>query len=208
MYLITNDLKPETEQLLATLEIVSEGLWYSSESDYHYAPFVWDTQSQGEFSIVRVLEHLGYFQEVEPEWLNQYWQSQIQQAKDRRQSDFGFAPKYPKIDEIQQMSEQSSHFFKILQENTSVIKIIKFSASIMLILGQTQEGDWIGIFPIVDYRVWYPRTTVYPEIYTPTTAGISLKIKLEPLLSELKIFNGYHWSDLVWENAQTKEKLF
>ncbi|MEH1807348.1 nuclease A inhibitor family protein [Nostoc sp.] len=207
MDLITNELKPKTKQLLATLEVVSEGLWYSSESYYPYTPFVWDSQSQGEFSIVRVLEHLGYFQDVEPEWLNKYWQSQIEEAKYRRQSDFVFAPKYPKIDEIQQMYERSSHFFQIFQENTLLIQVIKISASQILIIGQTQEEDWVGISPIVDYRVWYPRTTVYPEMDTPTAATISLKLKLEPLLSELKILNAYHWHDLVWENASTKEKL-
>lgn len=105
------------------------------------------------------------------------------------------------------MSERSSHFFQIFQKNTLLIQVINISASQILIIGQTQEEDWVGVSSIVDYRVWYPRTIVYPEMDTPTAAAISLKLKLQYLLSELKILNAYHWHDFVWENAPTKEKL-
>ncbi len=206
MYLIKCEMNPETEKLLATLEVVSEGLWYSSESDYSYVPFVWDSRSQGEFSIVNVLEHLGYFQVVEHEWLNQYWQNIQQEAKSCKQTDFDFSPIYPKNYEIQRMHERSLHFFELFKENLYEIQIIKFSAS-MLIVGKTQEEDWVGVSPRFNYGSWHPHNTIHPEVCPSTTASINLKTTLTPLLSEIKFLHGYSWSDLVWENAVTKKKL-
>lgn len=64
-------MKPETEQLLATLKIVTQNLYYMSETDAPYEPFVWDVAEKGSFHFLRVLESLNYLVSVPKDQVSQ-----------------------------------------------------------------------------------------------------------------------------------------
>lgn len=200
-------MKPETEKLLATLEVVSEGLHYPSESQYPYKPFVWDTQSQGEFNFIHVLENIEYIQTVEYKSIIQDLQDKLDKIKIPSELK---AKDYSRLIDAQIIYQQVLHILKVFKNNVKTIQAIKLNHPIsnpMLILGQTLEDDWIGISTAFEYQTCRFGESFEFEQYLPTSAAINLTNILEPLLSELKYSSSNELSCLVLETAPTKNQL-
>lgn len=63
-------MKPETEQTLATLEVIlDKSLWFSLP--YHdgesLKPYVWNSEQQGVFSSLSLIRSEGWIQEIDIE---------------------------------------------------------------------------------------------------------------------------------------------
>ncbi|BAZ11927.1 nuclease A inhibitor family protein [Calothrix sp. NIES-4071] len=200
-------MKPETEKLLASLEVVSEGLYYPSESQYPYEPFVWDSQSQGEFSFIRVLEGIGYIQTIDYESLIQNLQNKLDKIQIPTNSE---AKSYSKLIDEQKTYQQVLQILEIFQPNVKAIKTIKLNHPIsdsMLIIGQTQEDDWVGISTAFEYQTCRFGEPFEFEKYSSTAAARNLINILEPLLAEQKYSSYNDLSCLTLETALIKDKL-
>ena len=71
-------MKPKTEQILATIEvIVQKGLWFMPP--YHedggaFKPYVWDGEQQGKFSLLSLIKSERWIQETDIEEAIKNWQ--------------------------------------------------------------------------------------------------------------------------------------
>jgi len=77
-------MKPATEQLLATLELLTDGLKFEvpRETDvWHYiTPFSWDIEAQGELNALNLLKFKGVVQLTDADVAIANWQAIEQQG--------------------------------------------------------------------------------------------------------------------------------
>jgi hypothetical protein len=70
-------MKPETEQTLATLEVILENpISYSlpcHEDSADFKPYIWDTNIQGKFTPLNLIKHEGWIEETDPEVVVDSW---------------------------------------------------------------------------------------------------------------------------------------
>ena len=67
-------MKLETEQLLGTLELLSEPLQvYDEEIGGSYTTFYWDASSKGEFNLWNLMINEKYIQQISPEVVISQW---------------------------------------------------------------------------------------------------------------------------------------
>lgn len=70
-------MKPETEQLLATLEVLIEGLSFESESCESFRTFVSEKTDKDNFTITNYLRKINFFRPVEISVFLQEWQRKL-----------------------------------------------------------------------------------------------------------------------------------
>lgn len=180
-------MKPETEKLLATLEVVTEGRYFMSESDEHLTPFAWSTDVLGECSLGKILMSRGLLRTITSEKLIQGWQ--------------GEASTYFKPPAI---AETCREIINICQSNLVEVKAYEFKNyqeypgdggaedgfdghdCFQFLVGRTQDGNWIGITPVYEE----PHTCAYGEklvrsqqIASESASG--LKQQLDVALSQI-----------------------
>jgi Nuclease A inhibitor-like protein len=192
-------MRLETENILATLKVISKGLRYPSESSYPYEPFVWDTQFQGEFNIIRVLENLEYFRKIEYETVIQDIQNVFQRCKYHKN-----------FDEIEQIHRHALQIIETLKVHVTKIEVFTIAHPISypkIIIGRTKEGEWAGISTTFDYQTCSFGELLEIRTYPLTNPAIYLKNIIDPLLEEQRysVYDGI--SNLVFETAPTKDDL-
>jgi len=154
-------MKPEIEQLLANLELATKDLYYMSETDAPYQPFLWDVAEKGPFDFLRVLESLNYLVSV---------------PKD-------------------QVTQSNPPLIKTLEENLSHLSFFSFGGE-NLIVGETTEGDWVGICNKFSYDTCAFGDRYHPSTTPATSAAKEVQNQIAPLLS-----------NQVAESAATQEEL-
>ena len=153
-------MQPETEQILATLELLLENellclLPYNHAS--YWQPFLWNSAETGEFNLLNLLQTEGWMQPTEPEVAVESWQ-QLEQRGTATEDDY-YAPEWEERENIlepeayQLRAEHYQALLIILQTQLNELKAFKLSCSpeyaCSILLGKTETGDWICLAPTV-----------------------------------------------------------
>ena len=138
-------MNPKTEQLLATLEVITEGLLYSSAGAVAINPFVWQVSEQGEFNLVNFLISQNRLQMVELADFSKAWQRATKALK--------------QASNISQIHQEPIALIEELQSHLIDLEFYNLgsdSLSSQMIVGKTADNAWIGITAL-KYGIWTPR---------------------------------------------------
>ncbi len=180
-------MKPETEQIVATLEILTDGLYCSCVGDEPYGIMAWEVEEKGEFSF------LNFFMDVEALTL-----LSADEFSDR----------------LQQLQHQETikeyrELIKLLEANLSQLQIYSYQAPYLsekhtnfscrpdeielIVIGSTPDEEWIALAPwlFIETKPTPLQFTIPSKKPTKATAN---------LIEEIKIITG----DLVRKNREEK----
>ena len=219
----------ETEQLLATLEILTEpSLPFDlpgHEDGGYIFPFVWDVSEQGEFNVMNLSRANGWLQLTDADATIKNWQ-EMEYLK--------YFPDFS-LDANEKTTRENkiANLFQLLSANVRQMQsfILKggsypdTDASPRLVIGQTEDGDWIGVCPTVYKETHIPQKQIerspLPEVLSGRPLGnntLDLISRLEAIISELGIIDvsgafggeyGYSYShQMTVVAAKTKELVF
>jgi Nuclease A inhibitor-like protein len=134
-------MKSETEQIISTLEILSQGLVYSCVGDEPYIPFIWETDLQGEFSLETFLRSNDSLVSFPPEkFFQEIKSTQPKSHTVQYEELFSFLE-----DQLTNL-ETFSYFVPELPDG--IYGSGEFShheINIPVILGATTQGEWLGL---------------------------------------------------------------
>ncbi|MGL5939635.1 MAG: hypothetical protein ACRC2S_04490 [Waterburya sp.] len=156
-------MKPETEQLLGTLELLSHNT------------FVWETDIQGEFNLWNFMISEGFVKETDLELVFEHWQN-IERWGTPTANEDEYAPlrQERKDDDWNDTIAQQRHSYyqelqKLCQENLEDLQayILQNSSSgwewdhpnfyVSIIVGKTDNNNWICLAPIVQDLCFYEK---------------------------------------------------
>lgn len=193
-------MKPSNAELVTQLQAATEGLLFPSENEYPFKTFVFEVESQENFTVDNLLKTAGFMIPVN---LDDFLQFVSEVAPKNRQN-------YEQI-------------INLLQLFTSLLQIYRISLSdesgeyeaFHIFVGNTKDGDWISISPKIDSELNARRSERF-LIESSTLvkeSTLELKNQLEPLLAKLKfIVTEYYEKNqekqgFVLEIATTKEEI-
>lgn len=166
-------MKPSNAELVAQLQAATEGLLFPSENEYPFKTFVFEVESQGDFTVENFLQTAGFMKPVN---LDDFLQFVSEIAPESSQN-------YQEIINFLELYTTSSQIYRISLEDESG----EYEAFHILV-GNTKDGDWIGICPKIDTEPSARRSEKF-LIESSTLvkeSTLELKTKLEPLLAKLK----------------------
>ncbi len=223
-------MKPETEQLLGTLEILGS-----------YNDFLWETEKQGEFNPWNLMKSQGFVKQTDLELVFEHWQN-IENwgtPTDQKSDGYEYAPSRTHDeyndrndedwnDEIAQQRQQYyQQLQKICQENLEIIEAYSLEVTnsewewerpyfyVSIIVGKTTNHNWICLAPIVEDLCLYDRnTSSYDQssdnIQDDTLSNIeSIVDRLTPITLYDYWYGGYnqtHQHQIVTGRGETKEE--
>ncbi|MEH2379500.1 MAG: nuclease A inhibitor family protein [Nostoc sp.] len=208
-------MKPETEQLLATVEVLIQGLsaGIGSEGDEPFQAFVFEEATdKNNFTISEHLHKLNYFRYVEINTFLQEWQRKLPNHLLKSQ----MSKQYSSLIQVLQAHLLELQVYELITDNEGncLDKVYSDDEPFLILIGQTKANDWVGLSPL-----WSaPHTCGYGKrlerkIQPPSQAALDLKAELEPILQELLFVIGdssrgyYPVKDIVWKVAHTKALL-
>lgn len=179
-------MKPETEKLLGTLEVLSEYSKYSG-----CQPLFWETATQGEFSLWSLLISQGFVRETDVElvfehWQNiEFWGTPTNQAIDGEYAPMRSNRKNDDWNEAiaTQRQEIYHHMQELLSTHLQHQQAYKLSVSqrhpafsVSIVVGEMQNGHWLCLAPAVPDQVGFHRRksnqgTTPPAILVDTLQG-------------------------------------
>jgi Nuclease A inhibitor-like protein len=142
-------MKTETEQLLATLEVITEKLYLMSESDERITPFVWDVNILGAFSLSKMLSERGLLHMINTDKLIREWSGEELTYSDSPKATDAFK----KMITICQdnLTEIKAYEFKNYQDYPGDSKAkdgFDGHDRFQFFTGKMQNNKWIGLIPI------------------------------------------------------------
>lgn len=144
-------MQPETEQILATLELLLDGN-LPFKLPYHedggdISPFVWDGSKQGEFNVLSLCRANGWLKLTDVDMTIKDWQ------------EMNYAKHFPdfSLDSKQNndLIHQFESLFQVLNSNLNNLESYIFNSGYSyvippgVVLGKTKDKDWICITPTV-----------------------------------------------------------
>ncbi|MEM8777800.1 MAG: hypothetical protein AAGF26_02780 [Cyanobacteria bacterium P01_G01_bin.49] len=148
-------MKPETERLLGTLEILAR------------TPFIWETEKNGEMNLWNLMLSEGFIKETDLELVFNHWQNIERWGTPTSQIDGQYAPareeredndwneaiakqRQRDYQQLQQFCQKNLQNLKAyhLRVDESVRYLPNFYISI--IIGKTLKNNWICLAPIVE----------------------------------------------------------
>jgi hypothetical protein len=206
-------MKPETEQLLGTLEVLSQ---------YNCCqPLFWETATQGEFSLWNLLISQGFVSQTDVELAFEHWQN-IERwgtPTDQTLNDYEYAP--PRSDRKhddwnEAITTQRQEIYDRLREllnaylpNQQAYKLSVPKAfprgenpafCVSIVVGEMVNGQWLCLAPTVPDQVSFnrrqPNQVTAPAISVDTLqVNAEVANQLSSLLNKLqpiKIYGYYH----------------
>jgi hypothetical protein len=192
-------MNPKTEQLLATLEIITEGLLYSTAGDCPIDPFVWEVTKQGEFNLVNFLTDRNFLQTVESKFFDRAWQRAIKALKHSS-----------KISQKQ----QPPALIKQLQSHLADLEFYCLGGNrnnlcCQMIAGKTADGSWVGLTTLRCQPCTFGKPLSIKDGYTSPQAEF-LRARIEPSIEEMKLLlptKRGRQPEIVWEVAESQTKV-
>lgn len=210
-------MKLETQNLLASLEVIVENLsssYAGIASDGHepFHAFAWSVTEQGEFNFAQLLRSLDFLRKIDLTTITREWQSKTMYYSQAE----GVVRELPVLIETltSQLKTVQAYQLKTYIEETCTPSTDGFDGfeACELIVGETHDGDWIGICPCFPrpHTVHYGEI-IFREVITPSQSTIALKQQLEPILETLKAaIISYEASisfGVTWQFAQKEDEL-
>ncbi|MTJ09829.1 nuclease A inhibitor family protein [Anabaena sp. UHCC 0204] len=196
-------------QKLAELTRDLEFPW--SDSDYPINPFVWEVQTQGEFTMENLFRsEISNFSSYE---------NPGKIMKSANLDDY--------LESVWQKTENYQIAIELVKKNTSFLEVAEIRTlhdtadTFKIIFGTTKSGEWIGIAPQIpaDFEeytrngemvIGEPLLPVYqPQIAT----NLELFTQLEPLLTDLDFYEpnmlgGFTGTGFVVRLGETRKSMF
>lgn len=217
-------MKPETEQIFATLEVLLENkllclLPYNDAS--YWQPFLWDSAEKGEFNAWNLAIAQGFVSLTDVDVAIAHWQSVERWGTptDQSKNDYEYAPprneredewnaeiEAKRFESYQQLSQLLKAELRDLQAfrlsvpkvNDSYFERHRPNYCFYIIIGKTDDGDWICFSQTVPDQVSYRRSKQSKsELEKATDIKLGLQSKIHSIISELppiKLY-GYYYGD-------------
>lgn len=192
-------MKPETEQLFATLERLSAETCYSLVGDEPYKPFTWEIEEKGEFTVENLLKEAGNLQLLErDEFLGRLGNFQAENAKQTYRSLFDQLP--TKLSELHYYNyEISPALYEVLSEVPEQDRTA--GIHVPVIVGRLQTGEWIGLTTKPCLSSDSDAALKLPDL-TPTSEAAEAIAQLQTITENLahnanSDKNGFRMCDLI-----------
>ena len=212
-------MKPETEQKLATIEIIlQKGLAFMPpyhEDGGYFKPYIWDSELQGIFSPLSLVKSKGWIQETDIEEAIKNWQwsektgiaakgilndgepSCIENGEDEAEILLSEKTKLARAKIYQ-------NIFEILSNKINSLQAFTFSCdcdySLAVIVGQLSAQQWIAICPTVPQETpSYFNDEIICSSYiienNTLNSDNDLNIEIENYIKQLGSIKTYGWYD-------------
>lgn len=218
----------ETEQLLATLELLTEpSLPFDlpgHEDGGYLVPFVWDVSERGEFNVLNLSHAEGWLQLTDITALIEIWQDYLAFFPDLSLS----------YDEKNARRKNLKLLFQLLNKNLEELEAFELLAesprfvpnpSVGIVVGRTKDGDWIAACPTVYKETQIPEQQIARSPQIEETSDnplgkttLDLIAQIEAIAFDIGIIRlegdfggGYCYSydhQIIYTVAQTKELVF
>ncbi len=193
-------MNPKTEQLLATLEVITEGLLYSTAGDCSIDPVVWEVAERGEFNLVNFLIDRNSLQIVDLKDFSKSWRRAVKALK--------------QPSNISQRQLQTIALIEELQCHLTDLEFYSLGGNrnhldSQMIVGKTADDAWVGLTMLRYNPCPFGKPLSVKDGYTREQADI-LKARIEPLLEEMKLLLPTGWGrepEIAWEVAASKIKV-
>lgn len=192
-------MHPETEQLLGILELLTEPSLPLNLPDHDGAfivPFIWDISEQGEFNVMNLTRVEGWLQLTDADVTIESWQ-EMEYLKYFPDFSMDAGDRNIRKNIIANLFQVLNHELQELQ--SFVLKGCLYpepDASPSFIIGQTQDGDWIGVCPTFYKETYIPqehidRSPLSKEVFDLSLGDRTLNLisQLEAIISELGAIN-------------------
>lgn len=208
-------MKPETEQLLGTLELL---VWHPHPSRI----FVWETEVQGEFNVWNLAIAQGFVSLTDVDVAIAHWQSVERWGTptDQFKNDYEYAPPRNKRkdgwnSEIEaKRFESYQQLSQLLKAELQELQAFKLSVPVQtdyyftfdhpdfcfyILIGKTEDGDWLclsptvpDVAPVLAEEIIYTRYNKSNSLLTEVTnieelsaKTLVLQSRIENILSQL-----------------------
>ncbi|MFB2894839.1 nuclease A inhibitor family protein [Aerosakkonemataceae cyanobacterium BLCC-F50] len=180
----------KTEQLLATLEVITEGLWYSTESDAPIKPFVWEFAKKGNFNLINFLTDKNRLQMVNLSNYSKAYQRATKTLKHQQP--------------IALIEELQSHLTDL-----EFYSVDKDSLFFQMIVGKTTDDAWVGLTVARSKYCSFGNPLSVKDGYTSQQAEVLLT-KIDPFLQKMKLLlkpELHKDTKIIWEVAASKTEV-
>ena len=198
-------MKPETERLLGTLEIICQNPSYA---------LFWETEKRGEFSLLNFLQKRGFMKLTDLEVAVENWRETELRGTAGRDDYYAPEPE----DRINILDEETKAFrsekYRLLLEAiaSNLEQVQAFNISdrhlkkqsywsynyydFCAVIGKTKDKDWLCLAPTVPNQVFYYdyRSHSHPEPESSESLGENTKnflSQIKEIISELTPFEIY-----------------
>lgn len=198
-------MKPETEQLLGTLEVIAHNSYINT--------FVWETEKQGELNLWNLMLSRNFVDKTDIDLVIQHWQN-IEiwgTPTDQKTNGYEYAPyreeredndwndeiaKQRKIyyQELSQLCQQKLHNFwaYTIQTSTSGWAWRHPNFYVSIIVGQT-NNNWICLAPVVeDLCLYKPSSSSYKSRESIEDSTIEEINSVLSKLTPITLYDYYH----------------
>ncbi|HEY9860441.1 MAG TPA: hypothetical protein V6D16_13100, partial [Candidatus Obscuribacterales bacterium] len=197
-------MHPETEQLLGTLQVLTEpGIQFRFPSNHRssFVPFVWDSHEKGELNILSLSYAEGWIQLTDIDVALSSWQA----VENRGSLDPDFDPEFLEyddtnhaVDEVTKVTRAKKYLAlsQLLQSELQELEIFKLSCcpiySFCVVIGRTKNDDWICISPTVAQETKIGEElscSPLPETNVTRQLGedsLNLESKIEEIIAEIE----------------------
>ena len=220
-------MKPETEQTLATLEVIlQKGLWFMPpyhEDGGYFKPYIWDSEKQGVFSPLSLIRSEGWIQETDLEEVikNWQWSEQTGLAAKGILKDGEPSCIEDNEDEADILIDEDTklvrakiyqNLFELLSNKVSNLQAFVLSCdfyySLSVLIGQISEKKWVAISPTVPLETpFYFDDEIVCEAYSiknnvsQLISSSSLELEIQKHINKLSSIKIYGWYDGGYNNT-------
>jgi hypothetical protein len=205
-------MHPNTEQLFGTIEVLCQ---------HEYTPFLWNTETKGEFDVWNLLASEGFVKTTDPELVLTHWQNIEQWGAPTDLTDYEYAPLRSERKDndwndaialerkalYQQLQQRLNLHLTELQAYTLAIPGARHfdwdhpNFFVSIIVGKTSNHQWLCLAPTVPDQMGLQKRSHAVADRTPEITNLrdgqtinSDICKTLPILSQLKPLRmcGYH----------------
>ncbi|NEO33691.1 MAG: hypothetical protein F6K36_25355 [Symploca sp. SIO3C6] len=199
-------MKPQTEQIVANLEDLTDDLYYSLVGDEPYVITTWEVEEKGEFSWENFLVDNKALTPFESsDFLNKISQSQSQTV-----------------------SEHYQNLIELLQANLSNLAIYGYGfpelpedlfggdlpiydydrqlPEIPVIIGSLAEGEWIGLVPKQCNGTDSSSQFIIPDMTSIAASSAALVEQIRSITSQIEHQSQYWKLQKLWEVVVTSSR--
>jgi hypothetical protein len=198
-------MKPATEQLLATLELLTDDLKFEVPREtsigHHITPFSWDIEAQGELNALNLLKFKGVVQLTDAEVAIANWQAIEQQGTPTE--DGYYAPeRYERenlLDEATQAKRIAAYqsLLQLLKSEFQELQTFSFSCSQSFneydesyasyaLVGRTQDNEWICLASTVPEQTGLEDQEISRYSDTEISASKPLGVHTSAIVSRIE----------------------
>lgn len=128
-------------ELLNQIREACEGLYYMSESDYPYEVFLWETGTQGDFSLEGLLKAFGHLRELSADAFCTHHLDTLEWLQPLANNTRVLEEEQKVIEAFRRLLNQLAAYLTNLQ----TLRLSVPQQDFYIVLGNTPSGDWLGI---------------------------------------------------------------